>query len=142
METNNNRCVYNVMKVNQDPGQQTNHNDPDKKNVVETRQIQIGSAIINKGLSDWARRLAPCYATSYCEGVDGQEMFSNYSTISDMKESNTQLKYCLDDDSMLEDDTNVGIYNAICVYQIAHKLNNGLRNICIDLNIRTFVTDI
>ena len=56
METNNNRCVYNVMKVNQDPGQQTNHNDPDKKNVVEIWQIQIGSTIINKGLSDWARR--------------------------------------------------------------------------------------
>ena len=59
-----------------------------------------------------------------------------------MKESNTQLKYCLDDDSMLEDDTNAAIDNAIHVYQIAHELNSGLRNICIDLNIRTFVTDI
>ena len=142
MESNMNTCVYNYIKVNQDPGQETNHNDPDKKNIVKTRQIQIGNAIINKGLSDWARRLAPSYATSYCEGTDGQEMFTSFSTISDMYESNKELKYCLDDDSMVEDDTMEGVDHAIRVYQIAGKLNNGLRNICIDLNIRSFITDI
>ena len=59
-----------------------------------------------------------------------------------MYESNTQIKYCLDDDSMVEDDTIEGIDHAIRVYQIADKLNNGLRNICINLNLRAFVPDI
>ena len=140
-ESNYNTCVYNIMQVNQDPGQETNNNSDNKK-IVETRQIQIGNAIIKKSISDWTRRLAQSYVTSYCEGVDGQEMISSYSSVSEMYESNTQIKYCLDDESMVEDDTIKGIDHAIRLYQIADKLNMGLRYICVDLNIRSFIHDI
>ena len=138
LEPDSTTCVYDVMQVNQDPVQEMDNKNPVNKNIVETRHIQIGNATIKRAISEWTRRLASQYVTSYCTGVGYQEINSSCSSVSEMYECNEQIKYCLDDETMFEDDSKDAMSNAICLYQHADKLHSGLRHICLKLNISSY----